>query len=233
MKNKIVSIHQPNYIPWIGYFYKIHLSDIFVFLDDVQYSNTGMHNYHYIKTQQGSFRLKIPVNYNYGDTINKVKIRNDLPWKQKHLKTIETNYRKSNFFNLIYNDFKEILLEKETSLAKLNVRIIKHITKKLGISIDFINSSDLKTDASREEKIIQICNKINCQTYYSGIGAKSYQNETTFINNGINLVYTEFHPFVYNQLYGNFIHNVSILDYLMNCGYDWDRVIKSMNSEKK
>ena len=91
----IISIHQPNFIPWLGYFYKIYQSDIFVFLDDVQFSNQGMHNYHYIKTSQGPFRLKIPVRKNFKDNINKVWINDDVDWKEKHLKTFIANYKRS------------------------------------------------------------------------------------------------------------------------------------------
>jgi hypothetical protein len=93
---KIVSIHQPNYIPWLGYFYKIAQADIFVFLDDVQFSNQGMQNYHYIKTPQGPFRRKIPVKKTFGENINQVLINNDLDWRKKHLKTIEVNYEDQN-----------------------------------------------------------------------------------------------------------------------------------------
>jgi hypothetical protein len=87
--NKIIAIHQPNYIPWLGYFYKIYQSDIFVFLDDVQYSNKGMHDFHYIKNPQGRFRLKIPVKVNFGDSISEVKLNNAIKWKENHLQQIE------------------------------------------------------------------------------------------------------------------------------------------------
>ncbi len=89
----VISIHQPNYFPWLGYFYKIAQSDVFVLLDDVQFSNEGMHNYHYIKTPQGSLRLKIPVEQHIGDLIMEVKTKDFLGWKEKHIKTIEANYK--------------------------------------------------------------------------------------------------------------------------------------------
>ena len=82
---KSIAIHQPNYIPWLGYFYKIYESDIFVFLDDVQFSNQGLHNYHFIKTQNGAVRIRIPVIQTLGDKISEVKIKYESDWRKKHL----------------------------------------------------------------------------------------------------------------------------------------------------
>ena len=124
LDKRIISIHQPNYIPWLGYFYKIYLSDIFVFLDDAQFSNEGMHTWHYIKTPQGPLRLKIPVNQKLGDKINEVLTRDELNWKQKHLKSIIINYKKSRYFEEIYNDFSVLLLDSYSNLASLNETLI-------------------------------------------------------------------------------------------------------------
>ena len=78
-----MAIHQPDFIPYLGYFYKMYKSDIFVFLDDAQYSCSNMHNWNRIKLSNGEGRLKIPVDFSFGDPINKVKIRNNLNWKSK------------------------------------------------------------------------------------------------------------------------------------------------------
>jgi hypothetical protein len=226
-RKNIIAIHQPNYIPWLGYFFKIHQADVFVFFDDAQYSNTGMHNYHYIKTVQGPFRLKIPVIQKLGDRINQVRIRDELRWQVKHLKTIETFYHKAPFFDEVFNDFRSILGFHYENLAEMNSRIIRFFSGKLGISTLFLNSSDLNVDSSREQKIIDICILLNSSIYYSGTGAKAYQYEEDFVSSGLELRYSVFKPFIYPQLFSGFQSNVTILDYLMNCGYDWNRVIES------
>ena len=224
---KTISIHQPNYIPWLGYFYKIDQSDVFVFLDDAQFSNEGMQNYHYIKTPQGSYRLKIPVNSKFGENINEIKTRDELGWKKKHLRTIEMNYKKAKHFEEVFSDYSSLLSDNYSDLSHLDISIIKHICIKFGISTDFINSSQMELNTKREEKVLDICSALNSNIYYSGTGAKAYQDEENFNKRGIELRYSVFKPFEYPQLWGDFQSNVSVIDYLMNCGYDWKQVIEN------
>lgn len=223
----IVSIHQPNYIPWLGYFFKISQSDIFVFLDDVQYSNKGMHDFHYIKTPQGRFRLKIPVKANFGDQIIDVRLNNGINWRENHLKQIEVNYKKAQYFGSIFPDLESVYLGNDLSLSNLNSRLIKLISDKLGIRTKFVNSSDLNIKTSKEEKVIDIVSALDGTVYYSGTGAAAYQKDSDFTSRGIELRYSSFKPFKYPQFWGEFESNVSVLDYLMHCGYDWENVLKN------
>ena len=226
--SKIIAIHQPNYIPWLGYFYKIYQADTFVFLDDVQYSNTGMHDFHYIKTPQGRLRMKIPVKVSFGDNINQVIVNDNIQWKANHLKQLESNYKKTPYFNEVYSDMAELFDLNINQMSELNVRIIKMIASKFGISTDFVVSSELGiVHNDKNERIFEICNKTGATIYYSGMGAAVYQNESDFTNRGIELRYSSFKPFVYPQLWGDFESNVSVIDFLMNCGYDWDRVLQN------
>lgn len=229
MVGNIISIHQPNFIPWLGYFYKIYQSDIFVFLDDVQFSNQGMHNYHYIKTSQGPFRLKVPVHKNFKDHINEVKINSELNWKDKHIKTLVANYKRSPFFDEVFHDIHNFYNADYANLASFNREIIEFICQKLGIATKFVNSSELDLPSSREQKIIDICVALNGKVYYSGTGARSYQNEESFIERGLELRYSSFKVFKYPQLWSDFQSNVTILDYLMNCGYNWGEVLSNQN----
>lgn len=229
---KSVAIHQPNYIPWPGYFYKIYQSDIFVFLDDVQFSNEGMHCYHYLKTPKGPLRLKIPVIQTFGDKIVDVKIRNEIEWTKSHLNYIYLNYRRAKYFDEVYEDFKALIEKPSVYLADLNIRIIDFFCKKLGISLHYIRSSQLNINSTRTQKIIDICKDLDCTEYYSGLGAKSYQKEEDFLQNGIRLHYSEFKVFEYKQQYPGFQSNVSILDFLMNNGYKWNLVLEKQISIK-
>jgi hypothetical protein len=228
--SKSVAIHQPNYIPWLGYFYKIYQADYFVFLDDVQYSNEGMHNYHYIKTKNGPQRVKIPVFQTMGDKINEVRIRNELNWQERHLNLLKENYRHSEHFDEVFSDFSSLIQDSHEYLALLNTSIIRFLCNKLGIKTEFIRSSDLNISSVREAKIIDICSALRCDHYYSGTGARAYQKEEDFLEKGILLKYTDYKLLQYKQQFPGFQSNVTVLDFLMNCGYNWDVVIKQQTS---
>lgn len=227
---KIVAIHQPNYVPWLGYFFKIYQSDVFVFLDDVQFANEGMQNYHYIKTSQGSYRLKIPVVKSFGQLINEVKTRDELKWKNQHLRTLEMNYKKAPFFKEVFSDFSQLLESGNNNLSELDTKIIQFISGKFNFGTKFTYSSELGLTTAKEEKVLDICEKLGATVYYSGTGAKAYQKPEDFESCGIELRYSVFKPFKYPQLWGDFQSNVTVLDYLMNCGYDWDRVVQNQQS---
>lgn len=227
---RAIAIHQPNYFPWLGYFFKIFQSDLFVFLDDVQYTNEGMQDYQYIKTPQGSFRLRIPINKKFGQKIKEVTIKDELNWRKKHLRTIEMNYKKAPYFDTVFPDFYTLIINSSPYLSDLDRLIIEFICKKFGIHTAFINSSELSIDSQREEKILDICSALDANIYLSGIGAKAYQNPRNFQKRGIKLKYSTFKQFEYPQLWGSFQNNVSIIDYLMNCGYNWNRVLDNQKS---
>ena len=227
---KSIAIHQPNYIPWLGYFYKVYLSDVFVFLDDAQFSNKGMHNYHYIKTPQGAFRLKIPVLGAFGSSINEVTTNDALGWRERHLKIIESNYKRARFFDPVFKDYKLFLENSCSNLAMFNEQIIRFICGKLGFKTEFVRSSSLDVISMQEKRIIEICTKLHGKIYYSGTGARAYQNEKNFAKHGIILKYIEYEPFEYPQLWNGFQKNVTIIDVLMNCGYDWDSVVTNQKN---
>lgn len=215
----IISIHQPDYIPYLGYFYKIYKSEIFVFLDDVQFSNDNMHHWNRIKTPQGECRLKIPVVCSFGDKINEVRTKDELQWKEKHLKIIEVNYRKSHHFNEIFPRYSELILKEYPNLAELNIAINRFICDGFGFNPNFVLSSELNIDSTKENRVIDICQALGGSTYISGNGAKAYQVDKNFESKGIHLKYTDYLPFEYNQRWGEFMPNLSILDYIFNCGF--------------
>lgn len=215
----IISIHQPDYIPYLGYFYKIYQSEIFVFLDDVQFSNDNMHHWNKIKTPQGEHRLKIPVASNFGDEINEVRTRDELKWKEKHLKTLEMNYSKTQYFKEIYPQYKEIIIKNYSNLAEMNIAINQFICEGMDIETKFIRSSELNVNSVKENRVIDICLALGGKTYLSGIGAKAYQVDENFEDKGLHLKYTDYEPFEYKQVWGQFIPNLSVLDYIFNCGF--------------
>jgi hypothetical protein len=169
------------------------------------------------------------VNGSQGDLINAICSKDELGWKAKHLKTLAANYKRSKFFDEIYSDFSSLLNISYRNIASLNATIIKFLCEKLGIKTSFVVASTLNLSTKSEQKIIDICCALKCNIYYSGTGAMAYQKDENFAAKGIILKYSEFRPFEYPQLWGAFRANVTIIDYLMNCGYNWTRVLESQN----
>lgn len=227
----IVSIHQPDYIPYIGYFYKIAAADKFVFLDDCQFSNDNFHHWNRIKTPQGECRLKIPVEYNFGNPIIKVRTKDEINWKEKHLKTIEMNYKKSRYFKDVFSGLRELILSDYNNLADQNIEINKWICSRFGMDTKFYRSSEMNIETSKEERVIDICKEIGATTYISGKGAKAYQVEEHFTERCVNLRYTNYHTFQYDQLWGDFLPNMSVIDFVFNCGFDLDYIIRNLRNQ--
>lgn len=217
---EVVSIHQPCYIPYLGVFYKIWQSNKFVFLDDAQYSNGYVFDWNRIKTPQGETRLKIPLEKKFGNTLMEVKPKNFLGWREKHLKTIEMNYKKALYFNDVFFDFKDYLMADYDNLAELNIAIMKFFINKFELNIPIYRSSDMKLNTRAEARVIEIVKIVGGDTYLSGTGGKQYQSEQNFVNSGIDLVYSNFKPLNYKQQWGEFLPNMSVLDYCMNEGFD-------------
>lgn len=215
----IVSIHQPNYIPWLGLIDQIYHCDKYVFLDDVMYSNTGDHNRNKIKGSSGIVRLSVPVEQHMGDIICNVRTRDELKWKEKHLKTLEMSYKRAPHFQEVFAEYSDLLCRSYPNLAEMNESIIMWMTTRFGIEREFIKSSDLHISTVKEERVLDICEKLNADTYLSGNGARAYQDINDFTNRGLQLRYQSYQPIVYPQLWGDFIPNLSALDYIMNCGF--------------
>jgi len=197
-------------------------------LDDAQYSNEADHNVNTIKTSNGAFRLKIPVEQHLGDLICNVRTRDELKWKDKHLKTLQMNYSKAECFKEIFPEYAEIILGNYASLSELNIEINKFFCKGFGIQTQTIKSSEMNITTSREERVIDICKFVGADEYLSGNGARVYQTEEHFTENGLKLTYLDYKPITYKQLWGEFLPCMSVIDYVFNCGFDWKYVEESV-----
>ena len=220
----ILSVHQPQYIPWLGYFDKIDKSDCFVFLDNVQYKAREYQNRNKIRTKDGWMWLTVPViSKGLGhQKICDVKVNNDFDWQIDHLKSLRTYYSKTPFFKQHYPFFEGIYTIKWEKLVDLNIYIIKYLLAQLGIETPLYYESEIGTTSQATERIIEICKKVKADIYLSGLGGKNYLKEEQFLQAGIKLEYQNFiHP-VYHQQYmqgeNSFLPYMSIIDLLFNEG---------------
>ena len=217
-----IAVHQPQYIPWLGYFHKMANVDLFVFLDNVQYKKREFQNRNRIKTPSGPIWLTVPVltKGNFFQKISEVKIDNQERWREKHYETLKRNYSKAPFFKTYQNFLDEIYGKEWDYLIDLNVATVNYLKDALKITTPIKLESEIGTTKTHTERIIEICKKTGADTYLSGAGGKDYMDEGLFEQNKIKLEYQEFIFPVYPQLYGDFIPNLSALDLIFNCGPD-------------
>lgn len=224
----ILAAHQPNFIPWIGYFHKMAQADKFVLADDVQYTTHGFINRNYIKTRQGKQWLTVPV-ITKGRGLQKIKdvrIDTNQNWRQKHWTTIELNYKYAPYFEY-YADYFQQIYEKEWEfLVDINIELIEFVREQLNIPCPIQLSSELDLKHGATERIVDMTRKTNCTQYISGASGKNYLDEDQFKEAGIRLIYGEFQHPTYRQQFDDFLPNLSIIDLLFNEGVNAANLIK-------
>jgi hypothetical protein len=223
---EVVACHQPNFLPWLGYFAKIYHADIFFLLDDVQFTQGhGKHNWTTrvrILTQSGPQWLSVPVKRTGKgkQLINEVGINtSDKRWLRKTLLTVEQSYMKTKYFEEYYSALKEILAEGHELIAELNIKLIIWLIDILGIPAKTHRSSDFSVNTTSNQRLIDLTRAVDGRLYLSGDGADDYQLESEFKKNAIGLQKIGFQHPVYEQIHGSeFIPGLSIVDALFNVG---------------
>lgn len=224
--NMKIAIHQPNYLPWIGYFDKMDQVDKFVILDTAIHSKSGYINRTTIKTPQGSLVLTVPLK-NKEQPINELQIENNVNWHASHWKAIEANYKKCTYWVAYKDGFEKLYSRKWDNIASLNIALIKHIAMLLNISTEILLESDFQLNfGSNNARNVNIVSHLGGDVYLSGIGARVYNVESTFNDRHIELVYQDFKHPEYPQRWDKFQHNLSIIDMLFNCGPETMEIIR-------
>ena len=220
---KRVVILQPSYIPWLGYFDQISKSDIFVFYDDVQYTRRDWRNRNRIKLLSGQAHfLTVPVKVkgSYEIPIKDVQIDNTQKWQKKHLNAFVHNYKKASFFEEGFYLLESALSKSFEKLTDLDEHLTKEIASYLGIkTVQYVQSSSLSlsyTDST--DHLIKLCKHFDATHYLTGDSAQDYLDEESFKDNKLILEYHNYHHSVYQQLSGEFISHLSIVDLLFNYG---------------
>ena len=215
-----VAIHQPNYLPYLGFFHKLSLADTFVIMDDTQYDKKFT-NRNKIKVPGNWIWLTVPINKKHKFVANKiVEINNEENWQSDHFKKINHSYSNSEFFKKNYKTFFEKIYSKKWDhLFTLNYELIIQLIDWLDIKIEVIKESELNVKGNSTERLVNISKKIGAETYVSGIGGKEYMNEKMFETNNIKIEYQNFKCPIYKQVFNSeFIPNLSIIDLLFNIG---------------
>lgn len=217
----IVSIHQPAYLPWLGYFHKILHSDAFVFLDTVQMEKNGFVNRNRVRTSSGIQWLSVPVlmKGHTGKTIGEMRINRADSWKRKHLATLNQAYGKRPFYSSHAGDFSRLVEGGGDFLGDLLFEMLRYFLDAAGIKgRRIIRASELDPQGRRAELLADICVKMGADTYLSGSMGRGYLELEPFEEAGIDVAFQEFRHPEYDQGYPDFAPNMGIVDALFNCG---------------
>jgi hypothetical protein len=214
-------ITQSNYIPWKGYFETIRNVDVFVVYDDMQYTKRDWRNRNIIKTTQGLKWLTIPVEVK-GKFLQKIKDTRiaDKSWNKSHLNQIKQAYSGAKCYREVKDWIQELYMTCEYDfLTDVNLHFIHGINKFLDIETEIRFSSEFVLAEDRNQRLINICKDLNITDYYSGPAAKAYMDLNLFNESNIIAHFLDYsNRLKYHQLYGDFIHEVSIIDLLLNEG---------------
>ncbi|MDE1890231.1 MAG: WbqC family protein [Planctomycetota bacterium] len=226
----IVAIHQPQYLPWIGYFDKIDCADVFVLLDNVQYKKNEWQNRNRIKTSQGWQWITVPVLYKYPEKINEVKINNTVDWRKKHLNALTYNYSKAPFFEKHRRFLEKTFSTNWEFLVEINTHVIQYLINALGIDKKIVLASSLRLREGPTDRLIDICKHVQADTYLSGKDGAKYLNLDAFAQAKIKVIFQDFRHPIYPQLYEKFEPYMSIVDLLFNHNHNSLKIIRSQNN---
>jgi hypothetical protein len=217
----IVSGHQPNYLPWLGLFDKMLHSDIFIIEDNVQYEQQGLTNRNKVKIQDKAKWLTVPIEHvGKPQLINQVKISNSAEpnWTKRHWLTLKHNYLVAPFWSKYCDFFRDAYSRDWTLLIDLNLHLLRGIMDFLDIKTPLVMASSLNASGEKGELALSKCKALGGTVQFSGDGARNYLDEKRFEEEGIKLIYQDFKYPIYRQLHGEYIPNLSVVDYLFCTG---------------
>ena len=228
----ILTGHQSSYLPWIGLFHKIVLSDTFCYMDDVQYQVNEYNNRNKIKGPNGPFWLTVPVRRkNHLQTkLKDARIVNNEPWGTKHWKSIVSCYSKAPYFADYAEFFEDVYQTEWIYLSDLNENLMKFFLDTIGIDVHYCKMSELDVEGSKSDLILDMCLKTKATMFVFGALGSNYVDVDKFNDSGVKVYFQDYtHP-QYPQLFDGFVSHLSIVDLLFNCGPKTLDVLVSNNA---
>jgi WbqC-like protein family len=222
--SRLVAVHQPNFLPWLGYFDKLARADIFVILDDAQFpkkQGSWINRVRLRLSGRPAF-LTVPVVRAYSGvrSIRQIQIDDTQPWRTKASKSIEFSYRRAPHFEEIYPLVEALLSTQTESLAGYNERGIRALASGLGLDTEkLVRSSDLGVTTTATQRLVDLTRAVGGTAYLSGDGASDYQDDQLFARSGIELFFQEFVSPRYAPPGEAHVPGLSILDALMTSGW--------------
>lgn len=225
-----VAIMQPTYLPWSGYFGLMQEVDLFIFLDNVQFSRRSWQQRNQIKSSSGPIWLTVPVlkKGKRDQVISEIEIDSSAAFNTSHQKSIQACYSKTEYFKKYSSDLFNLYKDPGTLLADLNINIISYIKDSLGINTRMMRASELPVSGIKDELLASICSQVGATEYLSPPGSYEYlKDSAAFRRSSIPVIYLKYvHP-VYHQIHSGFLSYMSCIDMLFNCSEESAQMISS------
>lgn len=214
----ILTGHQPAYLPWLGYFEKIMRSDIYIYVDTVQFEHRSFINRNKIKTANGVIWLTVPVlaKGHRDSTLCELKINNENDWQKKHFLSICTAYKHAPYFQEFIEKIEPFYTKHYDSFVEFCFEYLLFWLDELKIKTKVLKLSELNVGGHKSELVLNMCKAVNADTYISGALGRNYMDDALFFNNNIKVIYQNYQSHQYPQLWGEFVPCLSILDFVMN-----------------
>jgi hypothetical protein len=216
---KTVCIHQPDFLPYLGFFHRLLTTDHFIYLDDVQFIRRGWQHRDQIKTRDGVAWLTLSIQKgHYHQQIREVLLSTDDKWVEDNLNLIRQAYAKSKYFNDVFPLVQSIYQAGHARMLDFNLAFLNLAFVLLDINVQTSLSSELNSAASSTRRLVDLVTAVQGKNYLTGNGSRDYLDESLFNKAGINVIWQNFKHPVYPQLHGDFVPMLSCLDLFFNCG---------------
>lgn len=215
----IVSIHQPAYLPWLGYFDRIRQSDVHVVLDHVQFEKGSFVNRNRIKTANGPQWLTIPLQTAGHLVHSLLEMRTDprQPWQKKHLTSLRQAYARAPGFADKWPKIEALYQAlQQPMLVDICLTQLRFWLDELGIRTPIVRASSLELGERKSALVLEICQKLKADHYLSGSLGRQYLDQPSFQAAGVEVRFQDYVDAPYPQLHGHFTPNMGVVDFWMN-----------------
>lgn len=222
-----VAIHQPQYLPWLGYFDKLDSADLFIFLDTVQFKKHEWQNRNRIRVKDGWQWLTVPIIDRFPERIDCVQVNAATDWQRKHCQALRLHYGRAPFWEPLGPELAALLERPWSRLAELNVAVTDLLCRHLGIRTTRVLASSLSAREEPTDRLIDLCRAVGATVYLAGQSGPAYMDVGRFAEAGIAVQIQAYaHP-EYPQRYRPFVSHLAVVDLLFNCGPESLAILRS------
>ncbi len=215
-----ITIHQPQFLPWLGYLDKIDQADLFIALDTVQFKKHEWQNRNRIRTADGWQWMTVPVLHRSGQLVKDVRVNHTVNWRSQHVRAIEMHYARAPFRDRYLSELRTLYETPWESLKDLNMAMIHWLLEAFGIATPIRCASEWEAREEPTDRLIDLCHAVGASGYISGPGGEQYLDTARFESSGLKLDIQQFQHPMYRQVYEPFMPSMSAIDLLLCFGPD-------------